>query len=165
MNAEPASLVNSVRFANHWIGFKTMGTRSNRDDIGAKITVVVHKRRIIDEVRSGSSYESQNDIRVPFGLGSAAKSTLLWCAGPAGWSSDMTILRSIGSILLRKGPVPQSRPKAESRSRPPINAAIAWQLALRFINAEDLIIVYILEGLPEPARPLDLNRFRPGVLA
>jgi enediyne biosynthesis protein E4 len=84
MNAEPALLVNSVRFANHWIGFKTMGTRSNRDGIGAKITVVVHKRRIIDEVRSGSSYESQNDIRVPFGLGSAAKVDSVVVRWPSG---------------------------------------------------------------------------------
>jgi len=58
---------------NHWIAFKTVGTRSNRDGIGAKITVHVGKRILLDEVRSGSSYISQNDMRVHFGLGQAAK--------------------------------------------------------------------------------------------
>jgi hypothetical protein len=72
MNAEPSLLMNSERTANHWIAFKALGTRTNRDGIGAKITAVVGKRKMVDEVRSGSSYVSQNDIRVHFGLGSAA---------------------------------------------------------------------------------------------
>ena len=58
---------------NHWISFKTVGTRSNRDGIGARITVNVSKRTLVDEVRSGSSYMSQSDLRVHFGLGSATK--------------------------------------------------------------------------------------------
>jgi hypothetical protein len=84
MNAEPSLLVNSVPSANHWIAFKTLGTRSNRDGIGAKITVVVGKRKMIDEVRSGSSYVSQNDIRVHFGLGSAAKVDSVEVRWPSG---------------------------------------------------------------------------------
>ena len=71
--AKPSLLVNSVHSGNHWVAFKTVGTRSNRDGIGAKITVKAGKRTLVDEVRSGSSYISQNDLRVHFGLGSAAK--------------------------------------------------------------------------------------------
>lgn len=71
MNAPPSLLVNSVHSANHWVAFRTVGTRSNRDGIGAKITVHAGKRTLVDEVRSGSSYISQNDLRVHFGLGSA----------------------------------------------------------------------------------------------
>jgi len=70
---KPSLLVNTLRSGNHWIAFKTLGTRSNRDGIGAKITVKVGKRTLVDEVRSGSSYISQNDLRVHFGLGPAAK--------------------------------------------------------------------------------------------
>jgi hypothetical protein len=62
-----------VRSQNHWIGLKTVGTRSNRDGIGAKITVTAGTRKLVDEVRSGSSYISQNDLRVHFGLGQTAK--------------------------------------------------------------------------------------------
>jgi hypothetical protein len=71
--ARPSLLVNSAHYANHWVTFKTVGTRSNRDGIGAKITVQAGKRNLVDEVRSGSSYISQNDLRVHFGLGSAIK--------------------------------------------------------------------------------------------
>jgi hypothetical protein len=69
--ARPSLLVNSAHNSNHWIAFKTVGTRSNRDGIGAKITVKIGKRMLVDEVRSGSSYISQNDLRVHFGLGAA----------------------------------------------------------------------------------------------
>ncbi len=71
--AKPSLLVNSTHYSNHWVTFKTVGTRSNRDGIGAKITVKAGKRTFVDEVRSGSSYISQNDLRVHFGLGPATK--------------------------------------------------------------------------------------------
>jgi hypothetical protein len=73
MSARPSLLVNKVRSSNHWIAFKTVGTQSNRDGIGARIAVKVGKRILVDEVRSGSSYDSNNDMRVHFGLGSATK--------------------------------------------------------------------------------------------
>jgi hypothetical protein len=73
MNAPPSLLVNQVRSSNHWIGFRTEGSKSNRDGIGARITVKAGTRRLVDEVRSGASYASNNDRRVHFGLDSAAK--------------------------------------------------------------------------------------------
>ena len=69
MNAPPSLLVNSVNSGNHWAEFHMIGKESNRDGIGAKITVRSGKRVLVDEVRSGSSYNSQNDLRVHFGLG------------------------------------------------------------------------------------------------
>ena len=71
--AKPSLLVNAAHYSNHWVTFKTEGTRSNRDGIGAKISVNVGRRTLVDEVRSGSSYISQNDLRVHFGLGLSAK--------------------------------------------------------------------------------------------
>ena len=73
MNAQPSLLVNQVRYQNHWIAFKTVGAASNRDGIGARITVRAGKQILVDEVRSGSSYISNNDMRVHFGLGAATK--------------------------------------------------------------------------------------------
>ena len=81
---KPSLLVNTVRSGNHWIAFKTLGTRSNRDGIGAKVTVKVGKRILLDEVRSGSSYISQNDLRVHFGLGSAATVDAVQVRWPSG---------------------------------------------------------------------------------
>jgi hypothetical protein len=82
--AKPSLLVNTVRSGNHWITFKTMGTRSDRDGIGAKIAVKFGKRTLVDEVRSGSSYISQNDLRVHFGLGSATKVDSVQVRWPSG---------------------------------------------------------------------------------
>ena len=61
-----------------------VGTRSKRDGIGAKITITLGKRKVTDEVRSGSSYISQNDLRVHFGLGSATKIDAVEIRWPSG---------------------------------------------------------------------------------
>jgi enediyne biosynthesis protein E4 len=73
MNARPSLLVNQVRSANHWIAFHLRGRKSNRDGIGARIIVKANGRTRVDEVRSGSSYSSQSDMRVHFGLGAVTR--------------------------------------------------------------------------------------------
>jgi hypothetical protein len=82
--ARPSLLVNTVRSGNHWIAFKAVGTRSNRDGIGAKITLKIGKRTLVDEVRSSSSYISQNDLRVHFGLGAMDKVETVQVRWPSG---------------------------------------------------------------------------------
>jgi hypothetical protein len=52
-----------------WITMRLVGVKSNRDGIGAKVTVVAGGRRQIAEVRAGGSYVSHNDMRLHFGLG------------------------------------------------------------------------------------------------
>jgi hypothetical protein len=84
MSARPSLLVNEVRSSNHWIAIKTVGTKSNRDGIGASITVKIGKRTLVDEVRSGSSYDSNSDMRVHFGLGSSTKIDELRIRWPSG---------------------------------------------------------------------------------
>jgi hypothetical protein len=73
MNATPSVLVNQAKNANHWVGIRTVGTKSNRDGIGARIRVKTAGRVLVDEVRSGSSYISNSDMRVHFGLGKTDK--------------------------------------------------------------------------------------------
>ena len=84
MNAKNSLLVNQVKYPNHWIAFKTIGTKSNRDGIGARITVWAGKRQLVDEVRSGSSYVSNSDMRVHFGLGAATKVDSVEIRWPSG---------------------------------------------------------------------------------
>jgi hypothetical protein len=84
MNAPPSVLVNHVRSANHWVAFRGVGTRSNRDGIGARITVRVGARMLVDEVRSGSSYSSSSDMRVHFGLGQTKKIDFVQVRWPSG---------------------------------------------------------------------------------
>ena len=75
---------------NNWIKIKAIGTKSNRSGIGARIKCVTQNpgepkpHQQIDEVRSGGGYFSQNDLRVHFGLGQAAKVDLLEVHWPSG---------------------------------------------------------------------------------
>ena len=84
MGEAPSLLVNQMSYPNHWIAIKTVGAKSNRDGIGAKITLKANGRVFVDEVRSGSSYSSSNDMRVHFGLGTATKVDSLEVRWPSG---------------------------------------------------------------------------------
>ena len=57
---------------------------SSRDAIGARITMRAGSRVFVDEVRSGSSYDSNNDMRVHFGLGSLTKLDSIEIRWPSG---------------------------------------------------------------------------------
>ena len=84
MNAPPGLLVNQVHYENHWVGIETKGTKSNRDGLGARIRVKTGNRMLVDEVRSGSSYISNSDRRVHFGLGSVNKIEWIEIRWPSG---------------------------------------------------------------------------------
>jgi hypothetical protein len=103
MNAAPSLLVNQVRSANHWVAFRTMGTKSNRDGIGARITLKVGPRVLVDEVRSGSSYDSNNDMRVHFGLGAAAKIDWVQVRWPSGLTERFENVTADGIRELKEG--------------------------------------------------------------
>jgi len=70
LSDRPMLLVNLARNTNHWIGLHLIGNRSNRDAIGARVTIHGNSRSWVDEVRSGSSYNSSSDLRLHFGIGS-----------------------------------------------------------------------------------------------
>ena len=103
MNAHPTLLVNQVRNANHWIGFRTIGTKSNRDGIGARITVSAGGRVLIDEVRSGSSYSSNDDMRVHFGLGTTDKIDYAQVRWPSGLIEKFQELKADSIRELKEG--------------------------------------------------------------
>ncbi|HXE91672.1 MAG TPA: CRTAC1 family protein [Terriglobales bacterium] len=84
MHGKPSLLVNEARSSNHWVAFKLVGSQSNRDGIGARLTLKAGTRQLVDEVRSGSSYNSSNDQRVHFGLGPATRVDWLEVRWPSG---------------------------------------------------------------------------------
>lgn len=84
MNAAPSLLVNQIRYDNHWVTIGTKGVKSNRDGLGARIRVKAGGRILIDEVRSGSSYLSNSDRRVHFGLGAVNKIDWIEIRWPSG---------------------------------------------------------------------------------
>jgi len=103
MNEAPSLLVNQVRTGNHWVAIKTEGVKSNRDGIGARIRVKAGSRIFVDEVRSGSSYISNNDRRMHFGLGLASKVEWVEIRWPSGLT-ELFESPGIDAILnLREG--------------------------------------------------------------
>lgn len=83
-NAPPNLLVNQKTYPSHWIEIKTVGTRSNRSGIGARVSVKTDLRQQTNEVRSGSSYISNSDMRIHFGLGSANQIEYIEVRWPSG---------------------------------------------------------------------------------
>jgi enediyne biosynthesis protein E4 len=65
----PTLLINRSADSNHAVLFKLVGSKSNKAAIGARVIVTAGGLKQIDEVRSGGSYLSQNDLRLHFGLG------------------------------------------------------------------------------------------------
>ena len=83
-NQRPMLLRNDGGNSNNWLSIKTVGNRSNRDGIGALITVHAAGFVQSEEVRAGSSYLSQNDLRVHFGLGTLAVAETIEVRWPSG---------------------------------------------------------------------------------
>lgn len=90
VNEVPQLIRSDSSLSNNWIKIHTIGTKSNRSGIGARLRCVVEMpgeakpHQQIDEVRSGGSFFSQNDLRVHFGLGRAQKVDLLEIHWPSG---------------------------------------------------------------------------------
>ena len=74
----------------HWIAIKLVGTKSNRDGIGARVEIVAAGKRQTAERVASSGYLSQNDWRLHFGLGSAATVDQLTVRWPSGRLQTLT---------------------------------------------------------------------------
>jgi hypothetical protein len=68
MDGPPSLLLNHNQSPNHRVLFKLVGTKSNKAAIGARVTVKAGTLVQLAEVRGGSSYLSQSDLRLHFGL-------------------------------------------------------------------------------------------------
>jgi hypothetical protein len=68
----------------NWVEIKLIGTRSNRDAIGARLTLRAGGLRMIREIKAGGSFASSSDPRAHFGLGNATKVDSLEIRWPSG---------------------------------------------------------------------------------
>jgi len=80
----PTLLLNRTQTSNHSVLFRLVGTRSNRAAIGARMKVTAGELVQMKEVRSGSSYLSQNDLRLHFGLGAQTRIDTIEISWPSG---------------------------------------------------------------------------------
>ena len=109
VNDYPQLLRCDASNGHNWIKVRTIGTKSNRSGIGARLRCVTHPpdepkpHQQIDEVRSGGSYISQNDLRVHFGLGKAEKVDVLEIHWPSGQVDTLKDVKANQLIHVREG--------------------------------------------------------------
>lgn len=104
---------------NHWISFELQGTKTNRLALNARVRVTAGNLVQEDEVRSGGSYLSQNDLRLHFGLAKldhVDKVEIFWPTG------ETEVIGSLPAdhfycVLEGKGIVPRTmiRPDAQAK--------------------------------------------------
>lgn len=103
-NGGPAVLwENQSNHGNRFIRVKTVGTSSNRDGIGAKVTVQLADGRLWRRVKSGSSYCSQSELPVTFGLGRSDRILSLEVLWPSGSVDKLSNLAPNQRIVIREG--------------------------------------------------------------
>jgi hypothetical protein len=78
-----ALLRNEVGSGRHWLEVELAGTKSNRDAVGARVTVRAGGKTLTREVTAGDGYASQSMLRLHFGLAGAARVEELTVKWPA----------------------------------------------------------------------------------
>jgi len=88
--------------AKHYLRLRLTGTRSNRDAIGAKVTVTAGGKKQVEEVRSGTSYLSQNELTLHFGLGAATKAEKVEIRWPSGKVQVLTGVQADQTLAVKE---------------------------------------------------------------
>jgi enediyne biosynthesis protein E4 len=109
VNDYPQLLRCDSKRKDNWLKVRTIGVKSNRSGIGARLRCVTHPadeakaHQQIDEVRSGGSYISQNDLRMHFGIGRADKVDLLEIRWPSGQVDTLKDVKPNQLIYVKEG--------------------------------------------------------------
>ena len=91
MDQKPVLLRNSGN-GGHWLQVQLVGTRSNRDGIGARLELEAGDRKQIREIQSGTSFLGQNSLVAHFGLADSSRVDQLLIKWPSGVSQRLTNL-------------------------------------------------------------------------
>jgi hypothetical protein len=104
-NGGPARLLrNDAGKGNRWLRVRTVGTRSNRDGIGARVAVTrADGARLWGLVKTGSSYCSQSELPLTFGLGGSDKPVRVEVAWPSGASDVVGDVAPGQTLVVQEG--------------------------------------------------------------
>ena len=108
--APPVLLRNEGGNRNHWLGVRLVGTRSNRDGVGARVTVTAGGARRSKYLLGGTSYLSASDTRLLFGLGASQKVDELEVKWPSGQTSTLKNLSADRYLTVKEGAPPVVKP-------------------------------------------------------
>lgn len=129
LDGSPMLLRNHGVPGRHWVSFELEGTKSNRLALNARIAIAAGGMTQTDEVHSGGSYISQNDLRIHFGLGAATKIDKVTIHWPSGLTEELANLEADRhyNVLEGKGivdpavarPAPVKKPAADKTAVQP----------------------------------------------
>ncbi len=103
LNQKAVLLRNDGGNRNNWLKIKTVGVKSNRDGIGARIEVVTRSHTQIREVQAGSSYLSGHDLRLIFGLGAEAEAKEVTVTWPSGLEQTLADVEANQFLIITEG--------------------------------------------------------------
>jgi len=99
----PQLLRNEGNHANHWLQVFLIGVRSNRDGVGAKVKVAAGGLIQYDERKGGMSYQSAQDPRLHFGLGTQSRIDLIEVRWPSGAVDRIKNLPANQVVTIQEG--------------------------------------------------------------
>jgi len=102
-NGGGAWLFHNEGGTNHSLRVKLLGTKSNRDGIGAVVRVTSGSAKQWQMLRSGSSYLSQSELVLTFGLGEAAKADTVEVQWPSGQVDTLSGVAGDQTVTLKEG--------------------------------------------------------------
>jgi hypothetical protein len=101
----PSALYRNLGNQNHWLTIEARGTVSNRNGIGARVTVITPEGvRQIREIRSGSSLGAGSEIVAHFGLGSQTEVSRVEIRWPSGRMQVLENVRADQKLLVTEPP-------------------------------------------------------------
>jgi enediyne biosynthesis protein E4 len=117
IDGAPMILRNHGVPGTHWVSFELAGVKSNRLALNARIKIVAGGITQTEEIHSGGSYLSQNDLRVHFGLGVAQKIDSVEIRWPSGMVESLTnvAVDQFHAVLEGQGIVPAEKIRPEKR--------------------------------------------------
>jgi hypothetical protein len=114
-NAGPAFLFHNEGGTNHSLRLKLVGTKSNRDGIGAVVRVTSGSEKQWKMLRSGSSYLSQSELVLTFGLGTLTRADAVEIQWPSGQMDKLSNIAAGETVTVQEGKgVIANRPYAKS---------------------------------------------------
>jgi hypothetical protein len=99
----PQLLRNDGGNANHWLQLLLIGTKSNRDGVGARLKITAGDLVLYDQRKGGMSYQSAQDPRLHFGLGRHAKVDAIEILWPSGTVTKLSDVNSDQIIAIKEG--------------------------------------------------------------
>ena len=99
----PQLLRNDGGNANHWLEIFLIGTKSNRDGVGARVKLTAGDLTLYEQRKGGMSYQSAQDPRLHFGLGARASVDALEIIWPSGAVTKLAGIKSDQILAVKEG--------------------------------------------------------------